>query len=87
MLALSDIYGKQSDVQASYDAAKGALDACAQPGSTCPEWQQLKLELYLQYLEGGMKQGIDPRKDPSGFRQAAEGGMDVIGGHGASGSN
>lgn len=82
LLALSDVYGKRIQVDDSYDAAKQALGACTDAPGDCPDWEKLKLELYMGYLEAGMKSGIDPRKDPAGFRKAADGAMDLIDVHG-----
>jgi hypothetical protein len=41
-----------------------------------------KLLLYAEYLDAGMRSGIDPRKNPRAFRDAANGaqrGVDIGG--------
>jgi hypothetical protein len=41
------------------------------PGG-CPAWEEARMSLYQQHLDAGVKSGIDPRKDPKGFRRAGE---------------
>jgi hypothetical protein len=36
------------------------------------------MHLYQQNLDSGVKSGIDPHRDPRGFRKAAESGMRQI---------
>ena len=36
------------------------------------------MTLYQQHLDAGVKSGIDPRRDPKGFRAAGEAGLRSI---------
>jgi hypothetical protein len=36
------------------------------------------MRLYQQHLDAGVKSGIDPRRDPKGFRAAGEAGLRSI---------
>lgn len=72
MLATSAAYAERLDVDKAFAWADQALRTCAQAGAACPSWEQVRVELYARHLEGGIKSGIDPRKDPDGFRRAGE---------------
>jgi hypothetical protein len=70
-LAAAEAYADRVEVQEAYDTTKEALAACRESGGACPDWEQIKIELYLRYIEAGMQSGIDPRKNPRGFRDKA----------------
>jgi hypothetical protein len=70
-LAAAEAYADRIQVQDAYDGAKQALADCADSGGACPDWEQIKIELYLRYLEAGVQSGIDPRKHPREFRDEA----------------
>ena len=78
MLATSGAYAERLDVQDALDWAQRALAVCAGSSDACPSWEQVRMELYARHLEGGIKSGIDPKKDPEGFRRAGEQGLRQI---------
>jgi hypothetical protein len=78
LLAVSVAYVDRLDVVPGLDYANRALGACADAGGACPTWEQIRMELYQQNLDAGVKSGIDPRRDPRGFRKASESGMREI---------
>jgi hypothetical protein len=84
LLAASVAYVDRLDVVPGLDYANRALGACDAATTACPTWEQIRMELYQQNLDAGVKSGIDPRRDPRGFRKASESVMREIrlgGGH------
>lgn len=82
LLATSVAYVDRLDVVPALDYANQALAACdsAQAGA-CPSWEQIRMKLYQQHLDAGVKSGIDPHKGPAAiraFRQAGESGLRQI---------
>jgi hypothetical protein len=74
--AASTAFVDHLDVIPGLDYANRALDACelsleTSPGA-CPPADQLRMRLYQQNLEAGVKSGIDPRQDRRGFMKAGE---------------
>ena len=56
-----------------------ALAACAEVGTiACPTWEQVRMDLYARHLDAGVKSGIDPRVDLTGYRKAADSGVRTI---------
>ncbi len=78
LLATSVAYVDRLDVIPGLDYANRALAACEAHQQTCPTWEQIRMKLYQQHLDAGVKSGIDPRKDPKGFRRAGEGALRSI---------
>ena len=85
LLAASVAYVDRLDVVPGLDYANRALNACeatrdtsADGGMTCPSWEQIRMQLYQQSLDAGVKSNIDPRRDPRGFRKASESAMREI---------
>ena len=80
LLATSVAYVDELDVVPALDYANRALDACGKTRergdlAACPDWEQIRMQLYQQHLDGGVKSGIDPRKGPAAaaaFRRAGE---------------
>ena len=72
LLATSVAYVDRLDVVPGLDYANRALSACEDHQTACPTWDQIRMKLYQQHLDAGVKSGIDPRKDPKGFRKAGE---------------
>jgi hypothetical protein len=65
------------------DYANRALAACDQAReaggqAACPSWEEVRMRLYHQHLDAGVKSGINPRQDPKGFRAAGESGIRQI---------
>ena len=79
LLAASVAYVDHLDAVPALDYAERALAACEIAGTTtCPSWEQIRMELYRRHLDAGVKSGIDPRRDPKGFRRAGESGLRQI---------
>ncbi|HEY1551226.1 MAG TPA: hypothetical protein VGG28_25530 [Kofleriaceae bacterium] len=78
LIAASVAYVDRLDVVPGLDFANRALTACASAATSCPTWEQIRMELYQQSLDAGVKSGINPHKDPSGFRKASETNMREI---------
>lgn len=72
LLAASVAYVDRLDVDLGLEKANAALTACQEAPKACPDWEAIRLELYQKHLEKGVKSGIDPRKNPAGFRAAGE---------------
>jgi hypothetical protein len=77
MVAASVAYVDRLDVVPALDYANRALAACESArekgdAAACPTFEEVKMRLYQQHLDAGVKSGIDPRQDPAGFRRAGE---------------
>jgi len=85
LLATSVAFVDRLDVVPALDYANRALSACqsveltGEPGDhrpqPCPTWEQVRMKLYQQHLDAGVKSGIDPRRGPEAakaFRHAGE---------------
>ncbi|MGE0866959.1 MAG: hypothetical protein AB7P03_00245 [Kofleriaceae bacterium] len=78
LLATSLAYVDRIDVKPALEFATRALTECQASRDTCPTWEQVRMELYHQHLDEGVKSGIDPRVDPKGFREASQGAIRTI---------
>jgi hypothetical protein len=78
LLAASIAYVDKLDVVAALDYANRALTTCQAQQGGCPSWEEVRMKLYHQHLDAGVKSGIDPRRDPKGFRAAGEGAVRTI---------
>lgn len=87
LVAASVAYIEKLDSVAALDYANRALAACEMTReqeaarvakgekievSACPSWEEIRMRLYQQHLNAGVKAGIDPKVDPAGFRKAGE---------------
>jgi len=87
LIAASVAYIEKIEVVPALDYANRALAACEMTReqeaarvakgekiavSACPSWEEIRMRLYQQHLDAGVKSGIDPRVDPKGFRAAGE---------------
>lgn len=96
LLATSVAFVDRLDVVPALDYANRALSACQSTETTddapsgrppaCPSWEQIRMKLYQQHLDAGVKSGIDPRRGPEAakaFRRAGESALRQIhlGGH------
>lgn len=71
LLATSVAYADRLQAVESLAWAKRALDACHQAGTVaCPSEDEVRVETFVQHLDAGVRSGIDPRRDPEGFRAA-----------------
>lgn len=78
LMAASTAYVDKLDVVPALDYANRALTACHTSADACPSWEEIRMKLYQQHLDAGVKSGIDPRRDPKGFRAAGEAGLRSI---------
>jgi hypothetical protein len=86
LLAASVAFVDRLDVVPALDYANRALSVCEDHAAACPSWEQVRMRLYQQHLDAGVKSGIDPRRGPEAaraFRQAGESALRQIhlGGH------
>src|SRR5215475_15062466 len=87
LLAASIAYVDRLDVKPGLDYANRAMAACDEQRAVCPSWEQIRMKLYQQHLDAGVKSGIDPHRGPEAaraFRQAGESALRTIhvgGGH------
>jgi hypothetical protein len=75
LLAASVAYVDRLDVVPALDYANRALAACEDRQASCPSWEQIRMTLYQQHLDAGVKSGIDPRNGRAAaeaFRRAGE---------------
>jgi hypothetical protein len=77
LIAASVAFVEKLDVVPALDYANRALAACEATrekgdAAACPSWEEIRMRLYQQHLDAGVKSGIDPRVDPKGFRAAGE---------------
>jgi hypothetical protein len=78
LLAASVAYVDHIDVNEALDYANKALAACRTTPDACPEYERVRLEFYAGYLTAGVNSGINPRKDPVGFRNAGQGAVHQV---------
>jgi len=72
-VAASVAHADRLEVAEALEWANRALASCAAAGETnCPNWEQVRVALYQQHLDAGIKSGIDPKKNPGAFREAGE---------------
>lgn len=77
LIAASTAFIEELDVVPALDYANRALAACEVTrekgdAAACPSWEEIRMRLYQQHLDAGVKSGIDPKVDPKGFRRAGE---------------
>lgn len=76
LLATSVAYAERLEAKEALDWARRALDACHLAGaSECPGEDEVRIDIFVQHLDAGVRSGIDPRRNPEGFRAA---GVDEI---------
>jgi hypothetical protein len=75
LMAASVAYVDRLDVHPALDHIERALAECERHRDACPKWEEVRMDLYRQHLAAGVKSGIDPRRDPVGFRKAGESGL------------
>jgi hypothetical protein len=78
LLAASIAYVDKIEVVPALDYANRALATCRGQSTGCPTWEDLRMSLYQQHLDAGVRSGIDPKLDPRGFREAGEAALRTI---------
>jgi hypothetical protein len=83
LLATSVAYVDRIDAVNALDYANRAVSACESARekggqAACPSWEEVRMGLYQQALDAGVKSGIDPLQDPEAFRAAGESGIRQI---------
>ncbi|MDX2090978.1 MAG: hypothetical protein SFX73_24175 [Kofleriaceae bacterium] len=78
LLAASVAYVDKIEVVPALDFANRALTTCRGMSSGCPSWEDVRMSIYQQHLDAGIKSGIDPKLDPKGFREAGESALRTI---------
>ena len=79
LLAASQAHADRTELVLAHEQAEAALEACRAAGEACPTWDELKLSLWVRYLDAGVKSGIDPRSNPRQFREKANRGLHEVG--------
>jgi hypothetical protein len=69
LLALSAAHADRVEVREAHAAAQAALAACDAPGADCPAHERVRMAVYFQQLDKGLRSGIDPRVEPERFRR------------------
>jgi hypothetical protein len=73
-LAASVAYIERLEPRPSLDWVKKAWASCEKVGeAACPTWEKTRMEIYKDHLTAGVEAGVDPRRDPAGFRRVGEG--------------
>jgi hypothetical protein len=75
LAAASVAFVDRIDVHPALEYVDRALAACKAHPDACPSWEQIRMGFYRQHLASGIESGIDPRKNPVGFRNAGERGL------------
>jgi hypothetical protein len=82
LLATSTAYVDRLDAVPALAYARRALSACeaarALDDRVCPSEEEVRMELYAKHLDAGVASGIDPHKNPHGFRAAGEAALRTI---------
>jgi hypothetical protein len=73
LLAASIAHADRLEVKEALELANNTLGECAEVGEgACPSFEEVRVEIYQRHLDAGVKSGIDPKKDPKGFREKGE---------------
>jgi len=75
LIAASVAYIEKLEVDEALDYANRALASCESSREqgdalACPSHEEIRLRLYQQHLDAGVRSKINPKLDPAGFRQA-----------------
>lgn len=71
-LAASVGYIDRVEVVPALQWANKALATCRSLAGGCPSFEEVRMSLYVDHLDAGVKAGIDPRHNPKAFRAAGE---------------
>ena len=74
LLAASVAYIERLEAKPALTWAVEAFKACEKVGEpACPSWEKTRMEIYRDHIQAGVNAGIDPKRNPKGFREAGEG--------------
>jgi hypothetical protein len=76
--AVSTTHAERIEIGPAFEYATLALQACEDAGAHCPPHDHVRLRLYHEQLDAGVRSGIDPRNDPEEFRKAVQGAIRVL---------
>jgi hypothetical protein len=68
--AVSSAHADRIELTEAFAWAQRALEACRTSAKDCLGHEQVRLGVYLDQLDAGLKSNIDPRLDPEAFRDA-----------------
>jgi hypothetical protein len=79
LLAVSTAHAERIEVVDAHRFARLALDACLAAGpERCPSDERVRISLYFDQLDAGVKSGIDPRVDPAKYQRAVLAAMRIV---------
>lgn len=79
LLAVSTTHAERIEVGDAHRFARLALDACLAAGpEQCPVDERVRISLYFDQLDAGVKSGIDPRLDPASYQRAVLAAMRIV---------
>ena len=68
--AVSAAHADRIEIDKALAWGRQALGACRASTAACPAHEEVRLALYVEQLEAGVRSGIDPQVDPQAFRDA-----------------
>lgn len=79
LLAVSTAHAERIEVEGAHRFARLALEACLAAGpEQCPADERVRISLYFDQLDAGVKSGIDPRVDPASYQRAVLAAMRIV---------
>jgi hypothetical protein len=81
LLAISAAHAHRVEIVDAARFARLALEACQATEHDCPSYEEVRLHLYNQQLEAGVRaieRGVDPRHQPAEFREALQAGLRAV---------
>lgn len=67
---LSTTHADRIEIKQALAWGEQALVACRLDAVSCAPHEEIRLQIYVEQLEAGLRSGIDPQADPAGFREA-----------------
>lgn len=71
-LAVSSTHAERIEIREAHRHGNLALEACRKAASHCPDYEEVRLRLYVEQLDAGLQAleaGVDPRLEPEAFRR------------------
>ena len=73
LLATSVAYAERLEAGDALLWAQRALEACHAAAAACPTEEEVRMDIFVRHLDAGVRSGINPKRDPEGFRAASQG--------------